>query len=67
LREVGRDAIKFLDKAVRALREKGVGMMFVSHKISDFDPAMRSAVNVSIIFRTKYGGYLDSISRFIQI
>jgi len=63
LREVGKDAIKFLDKAARMLRKKGVGVMLVSHKISDFDPAMRSAMNVSVIFRTKYEGDLDGIAR----
>ena len=65
LREVGKYAIKFLDKAVRMLRKKGVGVMLVSHKISDFDPAMRSAMNASILFRTKYEGDLDSIGRML--
>ena len=65
LKEVGKDAIRFLDRAVRMLRKKGVGVMFVSHKISDFDPAMRSSMNISIIFRTKCEGDLDSISRTI--
>lgn len=32
--------------------------MLVSQKISDFDPAMRSAMNISILFRTKYEGDL---------
>lgn len=35
LKEVGKSAIKFLDKTVRMLRKKGVGVMLVSHKISD--------------------------------
>ena len=30
--------------------------MLVSQKISDFDSAMRSAMNTSIVFRTKYEG-----------
>jgi len=47
------------------LRKKGVGVMLVSHKISDFDPAMRSAMNASILFRTKYEGDLDSIGRML--
>jgi DNA helicase HerA-like ATPase len=63
LREVGKYAVKFLDKAVRMLRKKGVGVMLVSHKISDFDPAMRSAMNLSIFFRSKYEGDLDTISK----
>ena len=63
LKEVGRDAVKFLDKAVRMLRKKGVGVMLVSHKISDFDPAMRSAMNLSIFFRSKYEGDLDTLSK----
>jgi DNA helicase HerA-like ATPase len=37
--------------------------MLVSHKISDFDPAMRSSMNTSIVFRMKYEGDLDSVSR----
>jgi DNA helicase HerA-like ATPase len=37
--------------------------MLVSQKISDFDPAMRSAMNSSILFRTKYEGDLKAISR----
>jgi DNA helicase HerA-like ATPase len=66
LKEVGRDAIKFLDKAVRMLRKKGVGVMLVSHKISDFDPAMRSSMNLSIFFRTKYDGDLDTIGKILR-
>jgi hypothetical protein len=31
--------------------------------ISDFDSAMRSSMNISAIFRTKYEGDLDSIGR----
>ena len=65
LKEVGRDAIKFLDKAVRMLRKKGVGVMLVSHKMSDFDPTMRSSMNISILFRTKYEGDLDGISKVL--
>ena len=65
LKEVGKDAIKFLDKAVRMLRKKGVGVMLVSHKMSDFDPAMRSSMNMSILFRTKYERDLDAISRVL--
>jgi len=65
LKEVGRDAIKFLDKAVRMLRKKGVGVMLVSHKMTDFDPTMRSSMNISILFRTKYQGDIDSISRML--
>jgi hypothetical protein len=63
LKEVGKDAVRFLDKAVRLLRKKGVGVMLISHKISDFDPAMRSSMNISVVFRTKYSGDLDSISK----
>jgi len=65
LREVGKEATKFLDKAVRLLRKKGVGVMLVSHKISDFDPAMRSTMNTSILFRTKYEGDLDAIGKIL--
>ncbi len=39
--------------------------MLVSHKISDFDPAMRSAMNISIFFRTKYSGDLDAIGKIL--
>jgi len=53
-RGIPKDAVRFLDSAVRLLRKKGVGVMLVSQKISDFDPAMRSAMNMSILFRTKY-------------
>jgi KaiC/GvpD/RAD55 family RecA-like ATPase len=62
-KDVPKDASRFLDRVVRLLRKKGVGVMLVSHKISDFDPAMRSSMNISIIFRTKYEGDLDSTSR----
>jgi KaiC/GvpD/RAD55 family RecA-like ATPase len=62
-KEVPKDASRFLDRVVRLLRKKGVGVMLVSHKISDFDPAMRSSMNISIMLRTKYEGDLDSISR----
>jgi len=55
----------FLDSAVRLLRKKGVGIMLVSQKISGFDPAMRSAMNISILFRTKYEGYLRAIARML--
>ena len=65
LKEVGKDAVRFLDKAVRMLRKKGVGVMLVSHKISDFDPAMRSSMNLSIFFRSKYEGDLEAISKIL--
>ena len=64
-KDVPKEAANFLDRVVRLLRKKGVGVMLVSHKISDFDPAMRSSMNISIIFRTKYEGDLDSIARTI--
>ena len=35
---------------------QGVGVMLVSQRISDFDPAIRSTMNISILFRTKYDG-----------
>jgi KaiC/GvpD/RAD55 family RecA-like ATPase len=62
-KEVPKEAASFLDRVVRLLRKKGVGVMLVSHKISDFDPAMRSSMNISITFRTKYEGDLESIAR----
>jgi KaiC/GvpD/RAD55 family RecA-like ATPase len=62
-KDVPKDAASFLDRVVRLLRKKGVGVMLVSHKISDFDPAMRSSMNISIAFRTKYEGDLDTIGR----
>jgi hypothetical protein len=40
-----------------------VGVTFISHKISDFDSAMRSSMNISVGFRTKYEGDLGSIAR----
>jgi DNA helicase HerA-like ATPase len=64
-KDVPREATKFLDSAVRLLRKKGVGVMLVSQKISDFDPAMRSAMNISILFRTKYEGDLRTIARML--
>jgi len=63
LKDLPKDAVRFLDSAVRLLRKKGVGVMLVSQKISDFDPAMRSAMNISILFRTKYEGDLKAIGR----
>ena len=60
-----KEALRFLDSAVRLLRKKGVGVMLVSQKISDFDPAMRSAMNTSILFRTKYEGDLRAIARIL--
>jgi len=62
-KDVPKEAANFLDRVVRLLRKKGVGVMLVSHKISDFDPAMRSSMNISIVFRTKFEGDLDSVSR----
>jgi len=64
-KEVPKDALRFLDNAVRLLRKKGVGVMLISQKVSDFDPAMRSAMNVSILFRTKYEGDLKAIARML--
>jgi DNA helicase HerA-like ATPase len=64
-KDLPRDAARFLDSAVRLLRKKGVGVMLVSQKISDFDPAMRSAMNISILFRTKYEGDLRAIARML--
>jgi len=37
----------------------------VSQKISDFDPAMISVMNMSILFRTKYDGDLRTIARML--
>jgi DNA helicase HerA-like ATPase len=51
-RDLPKEAVRFQDSAVRLLRKKGVGVMLVSQKISDFEPAMRSAMNISILFRT---------------
>jgi DNA helicase HerA-like ATPase len=62
-KDVPKEAANFLDRVARLLRKKGVGVMLISHKISDFDSAMRSSMNISIIFRTKYEGDLDSIAR----
>jgi len=42
-----------------------MGLMLVSQKISDFDPAMRSAMNISILFRTKCDGDLETIARML--
>jgi len=39
--------------------------MLASHTISDFDPAMRSAMNIRISFRTKYSGDLHSIGKVL--
>jgi DNA helicase HerA-like ATPase len=64
-KDMPREATKFLDSAVRLLRKKGVGVMLISQKISDFDPAMRSAMNASILFRTKYEGDLRAIARML--
>jgi DNA helicase HerA-like ATPase len=61
--DMPKDVLRFLDNAVRLLRKKGVGVMLISQKISDFDPAMRSALNISILFRTKYEGDLVSVNR----
>jgi hypothetical protein len=64
-KDLPKDAVRFLDNAVRLLRKKGVGVMLISQKISDFDPAMRSAMNISIVFRTKYEGDLKAIARML--
>ena len=64
-KDLPKAAIRFLDSAVRLLRKKGIGVMLVSQKISDFDPAMRSAMNISILFRTKYEGDLKAIGRML--
>jgi len=62
-KDLPKDAVRFPDSAVRLLRKKGFGVMLVSQKISDFDPAMRSTMNISILFRTKYDGDLRAIAR----
>ena len=64
-KDLPKDAVRFLDSAARLLRKKGVGVMLVSQKISDFDPAMRSAMNISILFRTKYDGDLKAAARML--
>ena len=64
-KDLPKAAAGFLDSAVRLLRKKGVGVMLVSQKISDFDPAMRSAMNISIFFRTKYEGDLRAIGMML--
>lgn len=65
LERPSKEAVRFLDRAVRLLRKKGVGVMLFSRKISDFDPAMRSAMNISVLFRTKYEGDLRAIARML--
>lgn len=55
-KDLPKEVVRFVDSAVR-LRKKGVGVMLVSLKISDFERAMRSAMNI-IIFRTRYEGDL---------
>jgi DNA helicase HerA-like ATPase len=62
-RDLPKEAMLFLDSAVRLLRKKGVGIMLISHKISDFDPAMRAAMNINIIFNTKYEGDLNAFGK----
>jgi DNA helicase HerA-like ATPase len=64
-KDLPKDALRFLDSAARLLRKKGVGVMLVSQKISDFDTAMRSAMNISILFRTKYDGDLKAAARML--
>jgi KaiC/GvpD/RAD55 family RecA-like ATPase/DNA-binding transcriptional ArsR family regulator len=64
-KDLPKDALRFLDSAARLLRKKGVGVMLVSQKMSDFDSAMRSAMNISIVFRTKYDGDLKAAARML--
>jgi len=64
-KDLPKDAARFLDSTVRLLRKKGVGVMLVSQKISDFESAMRSAMNISVLFRTKYEGDLKAIGRML--
>jgi DNA helicase HerA-like ATPase len=64
-RELPKAALRFLDSAVRLLRKKGVGVMLVSQKTSDFDPAMKSSMNIGIRFRTRYEGDLRAIGRML--
>lgn len=54
-----------MDSAVRLLRKRGVDVKLASEKISDYDPAMRSAMNTSILFRTKYERDLKAIGRML--
>lgn len=39
--------------------------MLVSRRISDFDPTMRSAMNISILFRIEYEEDLKAIARML--
>ena len=57
----GRVRVRY--KAVKMLGKKVVGVVLVSHKMNNFDPAIRLAVNISIFFRAKYGGDSDAIAR----
>lgn len=64
-KDLPKEAVRFPDSAVRLLGKNGVGVMLVSQKISDFDSAMRSAMNMSILFRTKFEGDLKAIAKMV--
>jgi len=59
------DAVRFLNKEVRMLRKEGVGVMLFSHKISDLNSGMKSAMDNRVFFGTKCEGDLDAIGKVL--
>lgn len=54
-----------LDNAVRLLREKSVGVLLVSRKLSDSDSLMRSAMETSMLFMTNSEGNLRATAEML--
>jgi DNA helicase HerA-like ATPase len=54
-KDLPKEVARFLDGAVGLFRKKGVGVMLVSQKISDFDPAIARISRLDLgQFRGRY-------------
>jgi hypothetical protein len=53
----------FLDRAVRELRKKGVGTVFISQVLTDFRASIRANTATKILMRTSYDGDIDRATK----
>jgi DNA helicase HerA-like ATPase len=60
IKEVPKDAVAILGRCMRELRKRGVGFIIISHKVTDFEGAIRTNAHTKVYFRT---GYEQDIKR----